>query len=78
MYSRIACLLLQVKTAMHAMEQSLFFTSKLEPSPDLRLFWKLRMRFLSTMNDLWSYFMTTVSCPTQPVYNHYPRLDAEY
>ncbi|KAG0246847.1 Gamma-tubulin complex component 5 [Mortierella sp. GBA43] len=60
MYSRITCLLLQVKTAMHAVELSLFLKSRLEPSPDLRLFWKLRMRFLSTVNDLWSYFMTTV------------------
>ncbi|KAF9933018.1 hypothetical protein BGZ65_004256, partial [Modicella reniformis] len=59
MYSRITCLLLQVKTSKHAMEQSLFLKWKPKPNPDLKLFWKLRMRFLSTMNDLWSYFMTT-------------------
>ncbi|KAF9436996.1 hypothetical protein BGZ76_002306 [Entomortierella beljakovae] len=60
MYSRITCLLFQVKTAKHAMEQSIFLKSKPKPSPELNQFWKLRLRFLSITNDLWSYFMMTI------------------
>ncbi|KAF9110625.1 hypothetical protein BGX27_006069 [Mortierella sp. AM989] len=60
MYSRITCLLFQVKTVKHAMDLVTFLKSKPKPSPELRLFWKLRLMFLSTMNDLWSYLMTTV------------------
>ncbi|KAF9916146.1 hypothetical protein BX616_004501 [Lobosporangium transversale] len=60
MYGRITCLLLQVKTAKHTMELISFFKSNSKPSPELNLFWKLRLRFLSTVNDIWSYLMMTV------------------
>ncbi|KAI8603982.1 Spc98 family-domain-containing protein [Dissophora ornata] len=60
MYGRITCLLFQVKTAKHAMELPLFLKSRPKTTPELRLFWKLRLRFLCTMNDLWSYLMMTV------------------
>ncbi|KAF9171395.1 hypothetical protein BGX20_007671 [Mortierella sp. AD010] len=60
MYTRITCLLFQVKTVKHAIEQATFLKSKPKRSPELSLFWKLRLRFLSTMNDLWGYLMTTV------------------
>lgn len=61
MYSRITGLLFQVQTVKFAIEQSFFLKSKPRPAPELSIFWKLRIRFLSTMNDLWSYFMMTVS-----------------
>ncbi|KAF9285288.1 hypothetical protein BGZ88_009593 [Linnemannia elongata] len=60
MYSRITGLLFQVQTVKFAIEQSFFLKSKPLRTPELSTFWKLRMRFLSTMNDLWSYFMMTV------------------
>ncbi|KAG0381092.1 hypothetical protein BGX24_011498 [Mortierella sp. AD032] len=60
MYSRITGLLFQVQIVKFTIEQSCFLKSKPAPSPELSIFWKLRMRFLSTMNDLWSYFMMTV------------------
>ncbi|KAF9147744.1 hypothetical protein BG015_010575 [Linnemannia schmuckeri] len=60
MYSRITGLLFQLQTAKFAIEQSFFLKSKPPRTPELSTFWKLRMRFLSTMNDLWSYFMMTV------------------
>ncbi|KAF9130711.1 hypothetical protein BGW39_002758 [Mortierella sp. 14UC] len=60
MYSRITGLLFQVQIVKFTIEQSYFLKSKPAPSPDITIFWKLRMRFLSTMNDLWSYFMMTV------------------
>ncbi|KAG0367490.1 hypothetical protein BGZ54_003783 [Gamsiella multidivaricata] len=49
-----------VKIAKHAMELPSFLKSRPRPSSELGLFWKLRLRFLSAMNDLWSYFMMTV------------------
>ncbi|KAI1300529.1 hypothetical protein EDD11_006158 [Mortierella claussenii] len=60
MYGRITSLLLQVKTAKHAMELPLFLKSEPRRSSELGLFWKLRLRLLTTMNDLWSYLMLTV------------------
>ncbi|KAF9921421.1 hypothetical protein FBU30_008592 [Linnemannia zychae] len=60
MYSRIAGLLFQLQTVKFTLEQSFFLKSKLSPTPELSNFWKIRMKFLSTMNDLWSYFMMTV------------------
>ncbi|KAG9071457.1 hypothetical protein KI688_005669 [Linnemannia hyalina] len=60
MYSRITGLLFQVQTVKFAIEQSFFLKSKPPRTPELSTFWKLRMRFLCTMNDLWSYFMMTV------------------
>ncbi|KAF8933633.1 Gamma-tubulin complex component 5 [Haplosporangium gracile] len=60
MYSRITGLLFQVQTVKFAIEQSFFLKSKPPRTPELPTFWKLRMQFLSTMNDLWSYFMMTV------------------
>ncbi|KAF9428400.1 hypothetical protein BGZ94_002540 [Podila epigama] len=59
-YSRITTLLLQVKVAKLAVEQPRFLKFKASPSPTLGMIRKLRMRFLSTLNDLWSYLMTTV------------------
>ncbi|KAF9905279.1 hypothetical protein EC991_001879 [Linnemannia zychae] len=60
MYSRITGLLFQIQIVKFTIEQSYFLKSKPAPSPEIPIFWKLRMRFLSTMNDLWSYFMMTV------------------
>ncbi|KAG0250477.1 hypothetical protein BG011_008323 [Mortierella polycephala] len=60
MYGRIASLLFQVKIVQHTMEMSSFLKAKLAPSPELRLFWILRLRLMSTFNDLWSYLMMTV------------------
>ncbi|KAF9543310.1 hypothetical protein EC957_000971 [Mortierella hygrophila] len=60
MYSRITGLLFQVQTVKFAIGQSFFLKSKPPRTPELSTFWKLRMRFLCTMNDLWSYFMMTV------------------
>ncbi|GJJ70221.1 gamma-tubulin complex component 5 [Entomortierella parvispora] len=60
MYGRITSLLFQVRIAKHAMELSSFLKSKPRQSPELGLFWKLRLRFLSAVNDLWSYLMMTV------------------
>lgn len=63
MYGRITSLLMQVKTVKLAMEQMSFLKSKPRPHPDLCRFWKLRLRFFSTVNDLWTYLMTTVCSP---------------
>ncbi|KAG0041898.1 Gamma-tubulin complex component 5 [Gryganskiella cystojenkinii] len=60
MFGRITSLLFQVRVAKHAMELSSFLKSKPTQTPELGLFWKLRLRFLSAINDLWSYFMMTV------------------
>ncbi|KAF9961376.1 Nucleotide-binding protein 2 [Mortierella alpina] len=60
MYGRITGLLMQVKTVKLAMEQMSFLKSKPGPHPELCHFWKLRLRFFSTVNDLWTYLMTTV------------------
>ncbi|KAF9288850.1 Gamma-tubulin complex component 5 [Mortierella alpina] len=60
MYGRITSLLMQVKTVKLAMEQMSLLKSKPRPHPDLCHFWKLRLRFFSTVNDLWTYLMTTV------------------
>ncbi|KAG0094596.1 hypothetical protein BGZ93_007016 [Podila epicladia] len=57
MYSRIATLLFQVKIAKLTLEQPAFLKFKGSGIGTLR---KLRLRFLSTLNDLWSYLMTTV------------------
>ncbi|KAG9322755.1 hypothetical protein KVV02_007015 [Mortierella alpina] len=60
MYGRITGLLMQVKTVKLAMEQMSFLKSRPRPHPELCHFWKLRLRFFSTVNDLWTYLMTTV------------------
>ncbi|CAO3563862.1 unnamed protein product [Mortierella alpina] len=60
MYGRITGLLMQVKTVKLAMEQMSYLKSKPGPHPELCHFWKLRLRFFSTINDLWTYLMTTV------------------
>ncbi|KAF9181045.1 hypothetical protein BGZ51_005705 [Haplosporangium sp. Z 767] len=60
MYGRITTLLFQVKIVKHVMEMSSFFKAKPASSPELRLFWTLRLRLMSTINDLWSYLMMTV------------------
>lgn len=60
MYSRITTLLFQVKIAKLTMEQSAFLKFKGTGNTTLGTLRKLRLRFLSTINDLWSYLMTTV------------------
>ncbi|KAF9181361.1 hypothetical protein BGZ50_005572 [Haplosporangium sp. Z 11] len=60
MYGRITTLLFQVKIVKHVMEMSSFLKAKPASSPELRLFWTLRLRLMSTINDLWSYLMMTV------------------
>ncbi|KAG0197630.1 hypothetical protein BGX28_008864 [Mortierella sp. GBA30] len=49
-----------LKIVKLSMEQMSFLKSRPKRHPELGHFWKLRLRFLSTMNDLWTYFMTTV------------------
>ncbi|KAG0342034.1 hypothetical protein BG000_007227 [Podila horticola] len=60
MYSRIATLLFQVKIVKLTMEQPAFLKFKASGNTTLGTLRKLRLYFLSTLNDLWSYLMTTV------------------
>ncbi|KAG0350911.1 hypothetical protein BG005_009581 [Podila minutissima] len=60
MYSRIATLLFQVKIAKLTLEQPAILKFKGSGNTTLGTLRKLRLRFLSTLNDLWSYLMTTV------------------
>lgn len=60
MYSRIATLLFQVKIVKLTMEQPAFLKFKASGNATLGTLRKLRLYFLSTLNDLWSYLMTTV------------------
>lgn len=78
MYSRITGLLFQVQTVKFAIEQSFFLKSKPPRTPELSTFWKLRMRFLSTMNDLWSYFMMTVSFAQKQSFGTLTPKNADY
>ncbi|KAG0029275.1 hypothetical protein BGZ81_003982, partial [Podila clonocystis] len=57
---RIATLLFQVKIVKLTLEQPAFLKFKGSGNTTLGTLRKLRLRFLSTLNDLWSYLMTTV------------------
>ncbi|KAG0345204.1 Gamma-tubulin complex component 5 [Podila humilis] len=60
MFGRITTLLFQVKIAKAALDQPSLLKFKGPRNITLGHFRKLRLRFLSTVNDLWSYYMTTV------------------
>ncbi|ORX84775.1 hypothetical protein K493DRAFT_86732 [Basidiobolus meristosporus CBS 931.73] len=60
-YKKISCLLIQVKRAKSLMEDPLYFKEKfINRTPDLLLFYSLRLKLIAFINGFYYYVMTMV------------------